>query len=145
MIVEDKKIDRICSFYVSEYHLEMILLPYIKEKIENKENITIQTQKDLRETVETVISKMNLKEENRREILNLGWNKNESKEITEKSNIIIIGTEDYIEQTNNKIEDLKINNINIVDCYNFEDVKENMNNIMNNHSKSLNMMGYNKF
>ena len=38
----------------------MILVPYIKEKLE--ENITILTEKKLKDTVNMLISKMNLKD-----------------------------------------------------------------------------------
>ena len=38
MGVKDKKIEKVYSSYVSEYHLEMILVPFINSKIEEKEN-----------------------------------------------------------------------------------------------------------
>ena len=41
MVVENNKIEKLCCFYVSDFHLEMILLPYINKKIE--ENIIIKT------------------------------------------------------------------------------------------------------
>ena len=72
MLVENK-IEKLCCFYVSDFHLEMILLPYINNKLD--ENIIIKTERDLRDTVETLVSKMNLHEENKEKILNLGWNK----------------------------------------------------------------------
>jgi hypothetical protein len=39
MGVKDKKIEKVYSSYVSEYHLEMILVPFINSKIEEKENV----------------------------------------------------------------------------------------------------------
>ena len=57
MLVENK-IEKLCCFYVSDFHLEMILLPYINKRLD--ENIIIKTEKDLRDTVETLVSKMNL-------------------------------------------------------------------------------------
>ena len=42
MVLEEKKVKNICNFYVSEYHLEIMLLPYISKKIDNEENITIE-------------------------------------------------------------------------------------------------------
>jgi hypothetical protein len=47
MVLEEKKVKNICNFYVSEYHLEIMLLPYISKKIDNEENITIITEIDL--------------------------------------------------------------------------------------------------
>lgn len=145
MIVENKKIEKVCSFYVSDFHLEMILMPYINKKINNNEEIAITTEKDLRETVEILISKMNINEENKEKILNLGWNKSENVPIEKSSNVIVIGTENYIKKMNEKIEDSKPERMNIINCYNFEDVKNNVNEIMSLHNESLNTIGFNKF
>ena len=77
MLVEDKRTEKFCSFFVSEFHLEMILMPYINKKIEEKEKIVILTEKNLEKTVKELISKVNLKEENKQKILNLGWRSEE--------------------------------------------------------------------
>ena len=47
MVVKDKKIEKVYSSYVSEYHLEMILVPFINSKIEEKENVVIETEYDM--------------------------------------------------------------------------------------------------
>lgn len=145
MIVENKKIEKVCSFYVSDFHLEMILMPYINKKINNNEEIAISTEKDLRETVEILISKMNINEENKEKILNLEWNRSENVPIEKSSNVIVIGTEDYIKKMNEKIEDSKPERMNIINCYNFEDVKDNVDKIMSLHNENLNTIGFNKF
>ena len=139
MLVENKDKERACGFYVSEYHLEMILLPYINNKIKNKENVIIETEKDLRDSIETLMSKVNMSQENKNEILNLKWEKGEEK-IKENSNVIVIGEKEYIKKINNEIKDL---NVNIVDCYNFEDVKSDINDIINKYDKNLNTLGIN--
>ena len=139
MVVENNKIEKLCCFYVSDFHLEMILLPYINKKIE--ENIIIKTERDLKDTVEILVSKMNLNRENKEKILSLGWNGKENKKIEDKSNVIIIGNKKYIEDINNQIRQTNIKNVNIIDCYNFEDIKEDMDNIMNSYSQNLNTTG----
>lgn len=139
MVAQNKRIEKLCSFYVSDFHLEMILLPYINEKINNKENITILTEKNLEETLKILLSKMNLKKENEQKILELGWNGEEK--IKENSNIIIIGSEEYIERKNRQIEDA----VSILDCYDFEEIKDNINDITKRYEKSLNTIGKNTF
>ena len=138
MLVEHK-IEKLCCFYVSDFHLEMILLPYINKKID--ENIIIKTEKDLRDTVEILISKMNLSKENKDKILNLGWNRKEYKKIEDKSNVIIIGNKEYIDDINFQIKEKNIKNVTVVDCYEFEDVKDKMENIIDNYSQNLNTTG----
>lgn len=140
MVVENNKIEKICCFYVSDFHLEMILLPYINAHI--NENIVIITENDFNETVGILVSKMNLKKENKEKILNLGWNGKEEKNIKDKSIIIIIGNKKYIENKNNEIREGNNGDITIIDCYNFEDIKQNMDNIINDYSKNLNTTGF---
>lgn len=139
MVVQNKTEEKICCFYVSEFHLEMILLPYINEKIE--ENITILTEKNLKETLEILISKMNLKEENKEKILKLGWDGKEK--IKEESNIIIIGSKEYIKNKNEEIKNK--NTLSVLDCYSFEEEKEEINNIIKEYKNTLNTLGKNNF
>lgn len=141
MVVQDERKERLCSFYVSEFHLEMILLPYINEKIKKGEEITILTQKELKETLKILISKMNFEEENKQKILKLNWDGDER--IKENSNIIIIGSEKYIKEKNKEIESK--NSISIVDCYDLEEIKDRMNKISNEYKNVLNTLGKNKF
>ncbi len=141
MVVGDKRIDKMCSFYVSDFHLEMILVPFINKKIEENEEIIIKTQKNLKDTLEILLSKINIKEENKEKILDLGWNITENKKIEDKSNVIIIGNKNYISEINNKIREKDITDITVIDCYKFEDIKDNMNSIMNNYTVNLNATG----
>ena len=95
----------------------------------------------MKDTVEILVSKMNLNQENKEKILSLGWNGKENKKIEDKSNVIIIGNKKYVEDINNQIRQTNIKNVNIIDCYNFEDIKEDMDNIMNSYSQNLNTTG----
>ena len=139
MVVQNERQEKTCCFYVSDFHLEMILIPYINEKID--ENITILTEKKLKETVEILISKMNLKKENKDKILSLGWNGEQ--EIKENSNIIIIGTKDYINNKDNEIKHKKP--LSVLHCYNFEEENNNMENIIKEYKNTLNTLGKNNF
>lgn len=138
MVVENK-IEKLCCFYVSDFHLEMILLPYINKKIE--ENIIIKTEKDLKDTVEILVSKMNLNEKNKEKILSLGWNGKENKKIEDKSNVIIIGDKKYIEDVNSQIKQDDIKDVTVIDCYSFEDTKDEMDDILSCYSQNLNTSG----
>lgn len=138
MIIKYER-EKICCFYVSEFHLEMILIPYINEKI--NEDITIITQKKLRETLETLISKINLKEENKEKILKLGWNGEQ--EIKDNSNVIIIGTKEFIKDKNKELEGKNI--LSVLDCYEFEKEKDDIENIVKQYKNSLNTLGKHTF
>ena len=49
-----------CMFYVSDYHFEMISLPYISKRIEENKKIIILTEENLNETINTLVEKINL-------------------------------------------------------------------------------------
>ena len=137
MVVQNKGLEKACCFYVSEFHLEMIIVPYINKMID--ENITILTEKNLRKTIEILISKMNLQEENKEKILKLSWEGDT--EIKESSNVIIIGSKEYIKEKNENLE----NAVSVLDCYDFEEEKDNINKIIQQYERTLNTLGKNNF
>ena len=143
MVVENDKIEKIYSFYVSDYNLEIILLPFINNKIENNKKVIIETEYDLEESLKVVLERTNIKQENKNKILNLGWNLNEKRELEDKSNIIIIGNKEYIKNINYKIKENKFGDVTIVDCYKFEDLEGDINQIKNTYDFNLNTYGIN--
>lgn len=139
MVVQNERKEKTCCFYVSDFHLEMILVPYINEKID--ENITILTEKKLSETLKILISKMNLKEENKQKILKLGWDGEE--EIKENSNIIIIGSKEFIKNKNQELENKNV--LSVLDCYDFDKEKDHIDNIVKQYKNTLNTLGKKTF
>ena len=153
-------VEKICSFYVSDWHLVTMLLPYINKEINEKANIITILEKDIDKNVETLINKLNLK--NREKILSLNWKrtngikysevkKNINKEILEdKLNIIFInGKKSYMDMVNKNIDKLlsenskkyKEINIKIINCFEVGDFNMNILDILSEHSKILNTSG----
>lgn len=64
-------IEKLCSFYVSDWHLVTMLLPYINKQINEKANIITILEKGIEENIRTLIKKLNLKNEEK--ILNINW------------------------------------------------------------------------
>ncbi len=137
-----------CAFYASDYHFEMISLPYISRSMDQNKEIIILTENDLDDTVKTLISKMNLNEEKKKKILKLNW-KNEDlikfKELSKKTKenkeivIFIKGKQNYIKNINKNIEKwvMKNSNIKVVDCYEFFEVKNKMKEVAGEYDKVL--------
>ena len=144
MIIENKKIEKICNFYVSDFHLEMILLPYLNEKIQENEPINIISEKNLNQSINELISKVNLDKNMKNTILNLKWNSSDIKNIQNNSNVILVGTKDFIEQKTNKLMDMDIENLKIIDCYNLQEVEKEIPKIVSTHDKNLNSLGITK-
>ena len=137
-----------CAFYASDYHFEMISLPYISRSMDQNKEIIILTENDLDDTVKILMSKMNLNEEKKKKILKLKW-KNEDlikfKELSKKTKenkeivIFIKGKQNYIKNVNKNIEKwvVKNNNIKVVDCYEFFEVKNKMKEVAEEYDKVL--------
>ena len=63
--------EKLCSFYVSDWHLVTMILPYISRQVHEEANITTILEQDIKQNIETLISKLNLK--NEKEILKINW------------------------------------------------------------------------
>lgn len=144
--------EKICTFYASDYHFEMISLPYIEKNIEENKEIIILTENDLEDTINILVSRMNLQEEKKNKILNINWKNddlNKFKEIKYNVNkqkemiIFIKGKENYIRNINKNIEKWteKSNYIKIVDCFDMEEVAYKIENIIEEYRRVLNVKG----
>ena len=137
-----------CAFYASDYHFEMISLPYISKSMDENKEIIILTENNLKETVDTLITKINLQEEKRKKILSLDWNNNDlkkfkeiSKKSKENANVVIFikGKQNYIKNINKNIEKwvIKNNHVKIIDCYEFFEIEEKIDEIAKEYNKVL--------
>ena len=145
MFTKEKKIEKICSFYASDYHLEMIMIPYINKKIEEQAKVEIITERNLTKTVNDVISRINIPENRKKEILNINWNNNNvektrKNEKNEEKVIFVIGKRKYIKNINKELNQIFKENVNlkIVNCYSIQDIQDNMPEIVKHYSKVLN-------
>lgn len=144
--------EKICAFYASDYHFEMMSLPYIDKKMEKEDEIIILTENNLEETMKTFLTKINFKEEKKEKILKLNWKNNDLekfKEIKTKANqekdmiIFVKGKENYIHNVNQNIEKWipERNHVKIIDCYDIEEVGENLDEVMEQYQKVLGTSG----
>lgn len=160
MEILNNSIERLCSFYVSDWHLVTMLLPYVNKQINEKANIITILEKDIEENIKTLIQKLNLKNEEK--ILNINWKKsngikyseikNKMKELEkdEKLNIVFIsGSKNYIDMVDKNItkflDDNKNKyreiNIKIINCFEVGEFNNNIQEILDKHDKILNTSG----
>lgn len=144
MVLEEKKVKNICNFYVSEYHLEIMLLPYISKKIDNEENITIITEIDLESTLNVVIERINLDKDKKEKIKKIGWNIQNIENIIPNTNVILIGSKKFINEKVFELKERQVENLEIMACYNYNEVKNDMKEIVSKYDGMLNTLGINK-
>jgi len=151
--VEQQKIKKLCNFYVSEVHLSVMLLPYINNEINEDVEVTTIFKNLERKNFEKILDKLNV--ENKAKILDINWIRNEdvdegnlleSIKKNKKNTIIIEGNKDYIIDTNKKINKILNKNrcnfqdIKIIDCYNVEEVGDEMRVIVKEYDEVLNTL-----
>ena len=144
MVLEEKKVKNICNFYVSEYHLEIMLLPYISKKIDNEENITIITEIDLESTLNVVIERINLDKDKKEKRKKIGWNIQNIENIIPNTNVILIGSKKFINEKVFELKERQVENLEIIACYNYNEVKNDMKEIVSKYDGMLNTLGINK-
>ena len=147
--------EKTCVFFASDYHFEMITLPFIEENLRNNKKIIVLTENDLEDTIKNLISKVNLKKEKKEKIFKIDWKNNDlkkfkeiKKEVENKEDLIIFikGKENYIKNVNENIEKWtnKINTVKIIDCYDVEEIREHFADVVNNYENVLSTTGERK-
>lgn len=144
--------EKTCAFYASDYHFEMISLPYINKKLDESKEVIVLTENNLKETIKTLVSKINLNEDKKVDILKIDWENNDlnkfkkiNEDIKSKKDMVIFvkGKENYIKNINENIEKWteKSKNVEIIDCYDMEEISQDMDNIMDQYKFTLKTTG----
>lgn len=146
--------EKTCAFYASDYHFEMISLPYINKKLDESKEVIVLTENNLKETIKTLVSKINLNEDKKEAILKIDWENNDlnkfkkiNEDIKSKKDMVIFvkGKENYIKNINENIEKWteKSKNVEVIDCYDMEEISQDMDNIMDQYKFALKTTGKN--
>ena len=153
MVKQNKKEEKLCLFFASDYHFEMISLPYINENLKKDNNVIIMTENDLNGTVDKLLSRVNLTEEEKEKITKIDWNNDDVSKFKEiktanKSNketiIFVKGKENYIDTVNKNINNWIDNEVKVIDCYDINEVYEDVSSIAKNYNKILSTSGVEK-
>lgn len=151
MEVQKNNLTKLCSFYVSDWHLVTMLLPYINQKINEQAKIATILEKDIEENVVTLVEKLSLK--NKEKILSLNWDKQEEltskiSELQKNQELIVFvnGSKEFIEKYNKKLikyfeKNLIRNEIKIINCYEVIEFNGSITEILDGHDKILNTSG----
>ena len=146
MITKELEATKKCCLYASDFHLEMILVPYIKERLEKTEFV-ILTENNLQDTIKILLDRININKNDKEKILDLNWYSNDNekfdkiKELNEKNNkicIIINGNYNYIKEKNKKLNELMKDNTEIIDCFNISDSETNVEEIQYKYKEFIN-------
>lgn len=155
MSINKKAKEKTCAFYASDYHFEMITLPYIERNMEKEKKVIILTENNLKETANKLIERINLNEEKKKKLIKIDWNNNDLNKFKQIKNIadsneeliiLVKGTENYIKNINKNITKWtqESEKIKIIDCYDMEEIGEKMDEIMEGYKNVLSTTGERK-
>ena len=135
------KIERLCNFYASKYHLSIILLEFLKGRKIKKSKIYTFMQDEIEEEINVLKDKYKYDKDITKDI-DFKATKNIDDKIIEKNkNLVFIveGDLKYINDANEYILNLvgKNTNIKIINCYNFIYQKMFMKEIISKSDKIL--------
>lgn len=140
-----------CNFYVSQWHLFAALLPYVRDELKKNCKVIIISQDNLEKGIKNLVSKLNLKFENKNGINDIVWlNENFVLELREEINpvtIVVQGTVDFIKEINKYLEtNLKplYRKVTIINCFEIYDTNDILYNILDEHDFVFNTAGMNK-
>ena len=135
------RVEKLCNFYASKYHLSIILLEYLKEKSTKKTNVITFLQDKLEDEIKTLMNKYKYDIDLVKDIDFKETKDIYGKEFTvTKGTIFIVqGNLDYIKKANEYILDFVEDNTNIkiINCYNFIHQKQHMKELIDNNDKIL--------
>ena len=119
----------------------MTILPYINKKLEENRKVIVVTQNNLEESVKILISKINLK--NKEKLLKIDWNNKSIENIKKQkeATVIVNGNKNFIKEINSKINEMKNGTsyqIEQIDCYLFDEIKNEMSDIRDEYEAVIN-------
>ena len=141
--------DKICSFCVNDYHLAVMILPYIYEVINEGRKVITFLDRDLKEISNKVIM-TNKKFWESEELKKIDFEKTKFDKLSQKFEnaqendvIIVAGKDDFIERMNRLIINFHTN-FTIVNCFHVSDIAKNENFKISDYAKILNTKGLEK-
>lgn len=141
-MVENKGVEKICSLYVNQMHLIVMLIPYIEKELENGNKVFTILETDLREEVGTLINKVNLSRKKKKGLKAINWDKTklsyEQVESIKDEIVLVNGSYDFIKEVNRFLSE---KNRKIINCFNLETFENNSREILEGHDKILNTLG----
>lgn len=121
-------IEKTYCLYASEWHLAIMLLPFISNKLCENDKIYMKFENSIEDKIKQLTSKLKIK--NKNEINDINWNMemNDDDFSTNEKIYIVAGSNEYIENMNNKINQYYMNRdvkVQIINCFDISVVEEN--------------------
>ncbi len=142
-MVDNESAEKLCSLYVNNMHLIVMLIPYIEKKLEKGDKIVTILEDDLNAEVRMLMDKVHLSKIKKEKLKKINWKKNilSLNKISEIKNKIILvkGNYDFIKEVNEALNIKKVKKV--INCFDLDTFEKNSREILENHCKILNTLG----
>ena len=142
--------DMICSFCVNDYHLAVMLVPYIYEAINEGKKVITFFDRSLEDIIKKIILTNEKFWKNEECFSNIDFGKTRFDKLSEKFEnvqnndvVIVVGSDDFIERINRLLINFHTN-FTLLNCFNISDIAKNENFKISDYSKILNTKGLEK-
>ncbi len=142
--------EMICSFCVNDYHLAVMLVPYIYEAINEGRKVITFFDRSLNDISKKVIATNKKFWEKEESLSKIDWDKTKFDKLANKFEnvqngdvVVVAGKDDFIERINRLLINFHTN-FTLVNCFNVSDIAKNENFKISNYSKILNTKGLEK-
>ena len=156
---------KICGFYVNSVHLVAMMLPYLRDKINQEIKFETFFEYNLNSNINSILNNLAINKEEKNNILSINWKNNRIikystiernlKSIIENNkeiNLLVSGTTKYIDEVNSLLNKFfekyypKVRNkkITIISCYEITEFDNNIRDILDSHEFILNTSGIHK-
>lgn len=145
---------KLCLFFASDYHFEMISLPYISKELKENKKVIVITENNLDDTVNELLSKLNLNVEDKEKLENIDWKSNnlhkfeEMKKANDEGREVVVfvkGKENYISDVNKHMNKfINFNDTKVIDCYDINEVESDISDISKKYNNVLATSGVEK-
>lgn len=152
-MTKDNK-EKLCLFFASDYHFEMISLPFISKELKDDKNVVVMTENSLNDTVDEVLNNITLNENDRDKLKTIDWGTDDFSKLNcvksanekgKKSIVFVKGRENYISDVNNSMHDLiNSGDVKVIDCYDINEVHNEVGDIVKNYGHVLSTSGIEK-
>ena len=120
-------IEKTYCLYASEWHLTIMLLPFISKKLFEKDRIYMKFENSIEDKMKQLVDKLDFR--NKDELNNIQWNiEINDEDYTQNERIYIVaGSNEYMEDMNKKINLFyknKESNVEIINCFDIEKIEK---------------------
>lgn len=152
-----------CSIHANDLHFATVVFPYVSKQIEDGATVKTILERNEKENIEKVIKSVGQNSEVKEKIKQIDWEESDITKIrktfklledeiklNKKINIIVLGSNIFIQKVNkaldlwvkNNIDKVEKNRVelNIINCFSFEE-NEKFDKILNSHDYILKTSG----